>query len=1527
MDASVSQVRSSVPEVTSQKSTVPERATAPKEAPKVAALQLKKKKQTKQNTQLVGKKLESLLKLINKDRKQNVMHSLESKKVKANKVRQRKQPQVIVAEITLNSSDEESKPVEHIKSTVHSVSDGETDEVIIIPTPPPPQICIDCSDEEENQSIQFALPKSQKKKKKGQMIVNSPRCRSPSNSSIMSDDFIGQLDRSRLNDNFAENVPSDDELECSMEGLSGKRLKDAPDRVPSISSEDTVCTSGDITDQEKHPYEMDKGLARSKSQPEGNAKSKKENAASKKTPSKQKPTKTVSIASNVGTVTLPSVSKRNANNKTNCGAISNDTLNNSKTPAKTKARCKSPVTPGMEIVRNKVETPQVREGSGKKVKAKKDGPSLKVTRSMLKSVLQASAGSGTISDKPTEGIKNSNAPKTGTKSKTKKILPIDDNVSSESDIDIFSKTTSNASTPQGKQNTSRPSASSLLEEIGDVSSESDYDESFLQLQKTVAPKPTAEKERPKRIGRKRKQYNSETYSDEDFACLLTDIVRAVSDTEDEDDYTEMDINETNASNVQKAAIPTSSSEEIGNRKKKRKRKDLSPETGSAVSEPPSKDTDKPQQSTTELAAKKKKKLKNPKSSVKTLSSRVSNTPEIDSADVCVTVDQTQDATRKERSVIVPPPPQHVQQNVLDSSDEDVQIIERHAVPSTSGESSKVIQPIGPDCAWNEEMKHFYNESWIDEDFNMDLVLRRMPYDSRNWSIVHKDRFPDPPKKSVTCNNCGEQGHVRYKCRNAPKLPICFMCGEKGHKEPRCPKTICLNARSFVRSCKSCARDADITCFTCGLRGHAQRSCPDLWRRYHSTIEDNVPLREHYETNTKARWCSICGRQGHQAHTCNDARRIFTHTIPSIRVSSYMPAYRGEYNRYSKHRNDEQERRLATDPAARYNLFSTDANSCEFNLPELTKNENGFYFNFLKSTGLLEKYKRPVSKASMETVMPPQPHTIVQPAVEAQPRMESTRPETPPDMLIDESTIQPEPQRTEQTTCAIETDEQQGMSMEASGVPVMEENSNYSFSEFHTEEKQLDDTEQYVDIKPPSLPSDSVVPKGNNNFEQLMHSDYISLNTTDAVATPPLSEQHVLPPPQSTQSPDSASGADLAIGNVPNAEVTSPEEDQVYNAKVLLTKDRATLLLSAKGAEFINEAGKKHSVQLSITFESVGNVLLITGTPDAQENFHADLVRYLTEQEDYMRNEKYFRVFGPKMSNKMTRYIAMFLRGLVEDNVGVASLLAKFESATSADTQERHRRRLNVLLFGVYGLREGRKHLNVLRYQLELCMKANPWKSELPPQRRTIIDEAIRYIFSAYDHKDYALLVKEYEELKQANKLQKLTYADLGIPWIITKPKTLHQELHKHRVQDIRKAKLKEKVTRQPETSRHVQEFTAEDKHYTNFLRRATTYRPEDATRYTQYENFTRTIHQTLGSENMAYGSHGSHNSWRHHDNVWHRDNRSPRSERYPQYGRSQVLDHGQPSSSNASRLAHRANALRDQEYNHLQRLQDLYGER
>jgi hypothetical protein len=107
-----------------------------------------------------------------------------------------------------DSSDDDELPI-HLDNVEVKFqppeSDGD-DDVIEIPVPPPPLVTIDDSSEESN-----TMPSPQKNKKKANKkklkkasgpiefpFKPSSRCVSPSNSSIMSDDFIGGNDRDLL---------------------------------------------------------------------------------------------------------------------------------------------------------------------------------------------------------------------------------------------------------------------------------------------------------------------------------------------------------------------------------------------------------------------------------------------------------------------------------------------------------------------------------------------------------------------------------------------------------------------------------------------------------------------------------------------------------------------------------------------------------------------------------------------------------------------------------------------------------------------------------------------------------------------------------------------------------------------------------------------------------------------------------------------------------------------------------------------------------------------------------------------------------------------------------------------------------------------------------------------------------------------------------------------------------------------------------------------------------------------------------
>ncbi|XP_058121243.1 uncharacterized protein LOC131294600 [Anopheles ziemanni] len=1335
----------------------------------------------KRNNQLsqqpVQKKFAGLMKLADKSKDRR--ERFDVKKTKATATRQRNAPRV-VAQIFLDSSDEDSKSrgvvsYDKIKqSESMAQSDEETDDVVIVPLPEPPKICIESSDDEVAQDS-FAFPHAKKTKRKvAAPKLNSPRCVSPSNSSIMSDDFIGLPERSRLSDNLAESIPNDDELDCSIDGKragdsrKGKQnaLLSRDQRAPSISSDGTVCTSSDTTDQEKRLQESNKGNL-SPVRRDSSTVAKKADLSSKKVSSQAKgskhPDKTpMEKLKDPSTISSPKESVKKGSSKKASSTLPAKEADGSNA----RPNCKSPISVALELARKHFDTDNSSDTTvhGTKKKSKKDRPS-DVNQSA--SVNQESiASKGGSKKSPTTRTNTTSSDvdsmyqlvSAGSKAKrnTDRLELSYDSVSSESDYELTintgpndslqtkEKTASNA--PLEKDSSLKHASAKILpelEKMGAVSSESDYEESFVHAIKSTPKLPPKEgrKRKPKR-----KQYNSENYSDEDFASMLTDIVRAISDTDAEEEENE---EQERQQQLGKENFPKEASDSVVT--------SSTVATSETASEPQKKST-----KTDGPLAKKKKRSNDislehvadvshssnlndaDQTADEPIDNAVStaNTAKVvehgyQSPKKLTNVDPGSSKKKKRLSEAVTTSNTDVSQRGPDDVNQSaeqsmVSVVEQ---TNTTQDRSQVAKNL-PDCAWNEEMKLFYNDVWVDEDFNLASVMQKMPRGRKHWEIMQQDLYPSPPRKQPICLKCGEQGHMRFKCRNPPKPPVCYMCGEQGHQEPRCPRTICLNCgertRNFVRGCNACARDLNMVCKLCGVRGHGQRVCPDLWRRYHSTTEDNVPLRGQYHINMKTKYCCICCKQGHQAHACTAAYRIFGQALPTIHIKSYLPAYRG----YQPHNERSQ-----SEPEAgpRYNLFSDQANECELNLHDLAENPNGFYYRFVKSSGLIEKQQLRMNQereAQFKVIshlqeQNHQQHQCHQQEQQQQPqhdqeqRIEDSRPIFHESLNEFKTQQQNAPEQFQNEKIPI--DVQSAMQTE---------DSNYSFSVL-AEEAEL--------VEKNNAPQEPV----ETNL-QLDHPDVSSVESglqTESVAASSMPD---FIPLSSEPSPPAH----------PATPADATESSDVTDGKVYLTKQHAKALLSDRGSIFVKEAAEKHSLKLSITFESVGNVLLICGTPNAQDLFHTELVHFLGQGDaDTVNKALIAQNAIPRKVRKALYYVTEKLLQLTNAYGDVKALFSAYESAKPNDKKaQKLRCQLNMVLFGQFGLREGKKHLGTLRHHVLQMM--NSKDTLLDPNHRNVIWEACMYIFSTYDHTEYKELVNEYEELRRTSQLHKFSWSDL-----------------------------------------------------------------------------------------------------------------------------------------------------------------------
>ncbi|XP_065075597.1 uncharacterized protein Zcchc7 [Ochlerotatus camptorhynchus] len=1055
--------------------------------------QSEEKQRKKKNTQGDGKR--SCNPSETRNRKQEQLKKLKGKKAKALKNRQKvgAGEHRLVATIDLDTSSEEEgeyrspDPVKQEKKESdvpgQELEDSDPDEVVLIPTAPPPLVCI-VDSEDELAKDGFTHPKS--KKKKQTKKINSPRCVSPSNSSIMSDDFIGHSDRTRLNDSYMEGITNDEELDCTAPHTVGSLLAgerrgfgdlSRQTRAPSISSDCTVATSSDTTDPDKR----------------------------------------------------------------------NGVKQNSSVP-----------------------------------------------------LADQSAGGPKVCSTPKQTL----TVKKPTGSKTSK---------ASEDDSRYAATSAKKSKPSTEK---LPSSDSSDEsEGGNVSSHSKRSKSYQS--DTGSTKSLVKR------SKKRRKQESEQYSDEDFASMLTDIVQAISENEEEESSDEETTGETVEKSSQEIVEQVSTSIE-----------ECVTEHSNDVQEV---DVEEPQNQIS---------LPQVEPRIETQAPVVIPGDSNDSLSV-VAIDES-----------APPPlVDLVDENVSDRPQEQEKEEEIIGLRRVSG---------NPECCWNDEVRKFYNDSWNCEDFNISTVLFNMPRSNKYWPIVHKDKYPDPPKKEIICNNCGERGHMRYKCRNTPKPKTCYMCGLAGHQEVRCPNTLCLKCgektKSFLRGCQSCAREQNMICHMCGVRGHGQRNCPDKWRRYHSTIEDNKTLTKLFVRNPNAKHCCICSRAGHQAHACNAAFKIFGQLVPTTEVKSYQHVY--PFQRYRRQNHGEK-----------FNQFS-DMTDYRLNFDEsFAANENSFYYRFAKSVGIVEEKKRKEARKLKR-------------AAKKQKTVEGTLSEP---VVIDDDSMKADDQPSSSNTVI-------------SHRKAVNEDSNYSFSEFYED-------------KAANLPQSS---------DHL--PDYIPLISSETLVAPASVEQ------------------------------------LRTDAKIFLTKPHAKILLGPIGATFLKDASSKFALKVSISFQSVGNVLLANGLSADQDNFHNELVKFLNDASH--QNEQLKLINNvPKATEKTIRYITEHLLLLTRPYGNARILFKRYqhfeEQGANVKTCDKIRRTLNIILFGQYGLRAGREHLTKLQSNLRNLQSTQDVNVSV--DFRDEINQHIRYIFTSFDHSNYEDILNEYEQLRKTKKLHKIKPKDLNLP--------------------------------------------------------------------------------------------------------------------------------------------------------------------
>lgn len=238
---------------------------------------------------------------------------------------------------------------------------------------------------------------------------------------------------------------------------------------------------------------------------------------------------------------------------------------------------------------------------------------------------------------------------------------------------------------------------------------------------------------------------------------------------------------------------------------------------------------------------------------------------------------------------------------------------------------------------------------------------------------------------------------------------------------------------------------------------------------------------------------------------------------------------------------------------------------------------------------------------------------------------------------------------------------------------------------------------------------------------------------------------------------------------PDADHSSIAPISRDEAKVFLSGDHCKYLLTGTGHNFLKDKEVKHDVTIKLEWSNFGNVLCITGTRRSQDNFRTDLVAFLANIDKKIKSRSEVQI--PKNRVQLIKHVTNIIRELhglsMSNNIfELYHSMQRYEKPnTKASNRkaERCRRFLNMALFGVYGFRDGAKHLQALQQNLRELRCSRD--INISVQFRQTINEHLNYIFSSHSHENYADLIDLYGQMKRSKTLPEMNLDRklLGLP--------------------------------------------------------------------------------------------------------------------------------------------------------------------
>lgn len=216
----------------------------------------------------------------------------------------------------------------------------------------------------------------------------------------------------------------------------------------------------------------------------------------------------------------------------------------------------------------------------------------------------------------------------------------------------------------------------------------------------------------------------------------------------------------------------------------------------------------------------------------------------------------------------------------------------------------------------------------------------------------------------------------------------------------------------------------------------------------------------------------------------------------------------------------------------------------------------------------------------------------------------------------------------------------------------------------------------------------------------------------------------------------------------------PSPERNTDAKIMLKKEHAALLMSTQGQNLVYDLGIRFNITSQFNWDSTGNSLVITGMVKNQELFHANIRSFLFKSDiEEITNRSIKSTQVPKVRHQLVNYLQTNLNSIRKTSVKDAkkNLLYLFGAQRDMDCKKvlKYRKTLNIIFMGYMKLRDGGFHVESLRKILqEQKREIENGKGEnaIDQQLREEINNHIRYIFSAIDHGGYSQLFDDFQRL-------------------------------------------------------------------------------------------------------------------------------------------------------------------------------------